>query len=102
MPGINLLDESAVKARKAIFGECFTHNAIDLDRPAANLRWRWMIEGDWKLIAPDSVNEPQGQAELYNLAQDPHEQVNLAHDERDRVARMQAALDAWWNPHARE
>ena len=47
------------KHRKAIFGECFTHNAVDLDDPAANLRWRWMIEGDWKLIVPDPNNEPQ-------------------------------------------
>ncbi len=99
MPGINLLDETAVQSRKAIFGECFTHNAIDLNEPAANLRWRWMIEGDWKLIAPDPVNEPQGKAELYNLADDPHESVDRAQDDRARVVRMQAALDAWWNPH---
>ena len=101
MPGINLLDETAVKARKAIFGECFTHNAIDLDNPAANLRWRWMIEGDWKLIVPDPVNEPHGKVELYNLADDPQEQVDRSRDERRRVARMRAALDAWWNPHPR-
>jgi uncharacterized sulfatase len=101
MPGINLLDETVVKARKAIFGECFTHNAVDLNEPAANLRWRWMIAGDWKLIAPDPVNEPQGKAELYNLADDPHELVDRAADDRPREARMQAALDAWWNPHPR-
>jgi len=101
MPGINLLDEQAVATRKAIFGECFTHNAVDLDKPAANLRWRWMIEGDWKLIAPDPVNEPQGRAELYNLSDDPHELVDRARGEGQRVARMRAALDAWWNPHPR-
>jgi arylsulfatase A-like enzyme len=101
MPGINLLDEAALKNRKAIFGECFTHNAIDLDDPAANLRWRWMIEGDWKLIAPDPINEPRGQAELYNLAKDPQEQVDRAPDEGQRVTRMRALLDAWWNPHPR-
>jgi arylsulfatase A-like enzyme len=101
MPGINLLDETAVKARKAIFGECFTHNAIDLDNPAANLRWRWMIEGDWKLIAPDPVNEPHGKVELYNLANDPLEQVDRSQEKGLHVARMRAALDAWWNPHPR-
>lgn len=101
MPGVNLLDEMAVKSRKAIFGECFTHNAIDLDNPAANLRWRWMIEGDWKLIVPDPVNEPEGNAELYNLADDPHELVDRSQKEGQRVTRMRAALDAWWNPHPR-
>ena len=99
MLGINLLDDTAVRRRKAIFGECFTHNAIDLDNPAANLRWRWMIEGDWKLIAPDPVNEPGAEAELYNLAEDPHERVDRSQQEGQRVARMRAALDAWWNPH---
>lgn len=99
MPGINLLNETAVKGRKAIFGECFTHNAIDLENPAANLRWRWMIEGDRKLIVPDPVNEPGGKTELYNLAEDPQERVDRSQVEGQRVARMQAALDAWWNPH---
>jgi uncharacterized sulfatase len=99
LPGVNLLDEMAVKGRNAIFGECFTHNAIDLDNPAANLRWRWMIEGDWKLIAPDPVNEPGGKTELYNLAEDPQERVDRSQVEGQRVARMGAALDAWWNPH---
>ena len=37
MPGVNLLDAAAVARRPAIFGECFTHNAVDLDDPAAGL-----------------------------------------------------------------
>ncbi len=101
MQGINLLDEKAVRDRRTIFGECFTHNANDLDDPAANLRWRWMIDGQWKLIAPDAANEPDAVVELYNLADDPHETKNLAPDQQQRVAAMQSMLDAWWNP-ARE
>lgn len=95
LPGVNLLDEAALKARRAVFGECFTHNAVDLDRPAANLRWRWTIEGDWKLIVPAPQHEPGG-VELYNLARDPHETGTLAAAEPDRVKAMRAALDAWW------
>ncbi|REK06760.1 MAG: sulfatase [Planctomycetota bacterium] len=98
MQGINLLDESAVKARQAIYGECFTHDANDLNDPAANLRWRWMVEGDWKLIVPDPQNEPDAEVELYNLADDEHEQHNLAGDEPKRVSRMREMLDDWWNP----
>ncbi len=78
MQGINLLDEAAVRERRAVYGECFTHNANDLNEPAANLRWRWMVEGPWKLIVPDAKNEPDAVVELYNLADDPHEETNLA------------------------
>jgi arylsulfatase A-like enzyme len=98
MQGVNLLDDQAVKSRPAIFGECFTHNAIDLDKPAANLRWRWMIHGYWKLIVPDERNEPKEQVELYDLATDPQETANLAAQNADRVARLRAELDAWWTP----
>ena len=83
---------------KTIFGECFTHNAIDLDRPAANLRWRWSVAGTWKLIVPDAKNEPAARVELYDLAHDPHETANLAEVERQRVERMKAELDRWWDP----
>jgi arylsulfatase A-like enzyme len=96
LPGLNLLDEAKVKARNTLFGECFTHNAVDLDRPASGLRWRWMIEGNWKLIVPAPQNESEGKVELFDLAADPQEKTNLAEKEAERVTRMRAALDAWW------
>jgi uncharacterized sulfatase len=98
MQGVNLLDDRAVRDRRAIYGECFTHNARDLNDPAANLRWRWTVEGDWKLIVPDRANEPDAPTELYNLREDPREEHNLAEGEVDRVDRMRAALDRWWTP----
>ena len=96
LPGLNLLDEAKVKSRSTLFGECFTHNAVDLDRPASGLRWRWTIDGTWKLIVPAVQNEPDGKVELFDLAADPLEKTNLADKEPDRVTRMRAALDAWW------
>jgi uncharacterized sulfatase len=98
MQGINLLDEQAVSNRKAVCGECFTHNAVDPNDPAASLRWRWTIEGPWKLIIPDAINEPNEQAELYDLVKDPHENTNLASQHADVVARLSARLNSWWNP----
>ncbi len=96
MLGVNLLDEKAVAARKTIFGECFTHNAVDLHKPAANLRWRWAIEGDWKLIVPAKQNEPDAAIELFNLAADSGEIKNLAATESARVTKLRAQLDEWW------
>jgi uncharacterized sulfatase len=98
LPGINLLDTRALRRRTALFGACFTHDAVDLDQPARNLRWRWGIEGWWKLIVPDPVNEPGGAVELYDLAADPFETRNLAGLKPDRVARLRRQLDAWWTP----
>jgi len=96
MPGINLLDDAAVAARHAVFGECFTQNSQDLDNPAASLRYRWMVEDQWKLIVPDLTNEPKAIVELFNLGDDPFEQHNLATEEPDRVRSMRAKIDAWW------
>ncbi|MGD9644527.1 MAG: sulfatase [Pirellulales bacterium] len=96
LPGIDLLDEPAVAARREIFGEVFLHTARSLDDPAANLRYRWTIAGDWKLIVPDKSNEPRGKVELFNVAGDPDERENLAAAKPDKVAALRARLDAWW------
>ncbi len=98
MHGINLLDEAAVGARKTIFGECFTHNFVDLNMPAANLRWRWVLDGYDKLIVPDKVNQPSDVVELYDLKADPLEENNLAGAHSDKVRELTAKLDAWWKP----
>ncbi len=98
LQGVNLLDDEAVRRRRAIFGECFTHNAVDLHRPAASVRFRWTIEEHWKLIVPDAKNEPDAKIELYDLAADPAEETNLAASQPRRVEQMRAELDRWWNP----
>ena len=98
LPGINLLDDSAVQSRKTLFGECFTHNSNDLDSPEKSLRWRWMIEGNTKLIVPNPRVEPTDSIELYRLDSDPMEVRNLAEIEQTQVAALRKKLDEWWEP----
>ena len=74
----------------------FFHTARSLDDPAANLRYRWLIAGDWKLIVPNTANEPAAAVELFNLAKDPDEREHLADTEPVKVAELRARLDAWW------
>ena len=99
LPGINLLDEKAVASRKTIFGECFTHNSNDLDRPEKSLRWRWMIDGNTKLIVPNTAVETKAETELYQLDSDPTEISNLAGSQSARVLELKKKLDTWWNPN---
>jgi uncharacterized sulfatase len=98
LPGINLLDEAAVESRKAIFGNCFTHNSKDLEAPGKSLRWRWMIEGNQKLIVPSETNEPNDSVALFKLDVDPNETRNVALENPTRVQELRSKLDAWWKP----
>lgn len=95
MTGIDLLDADAVNDRDVIFGEILEHDIVDLYRPLESLRYRWVIEGDWKLIAPNAPREPEGVNELYNVKEDPNEKVNLAGRHPERVAHLMKKLDGW-------
>ena len=97
MTGIDLLSVAAAQGktdRKAIFGEIFDHDVVDIDDPAPGLQFRWCIEGNWKLILPTAGSRP---AELYDLAADPHETNNLASKHRDVAARLKKLTDDWWS-----
>jgi arylsulfatase A-like enzyme len=96
LPGVNLADHTALAARRTLFGECFTHNAVDLARPASSLRWRWIIDGEWKLIVPAPQNEPDARPELFHISADPFEKEDLASQQPERVAQLRAQIDGWW------
>jgi arylsulfatase A-like enzyme len=96
MQGVNLLDECAVAGRNTIFGEILTHNAVDIHRPAASLRYRWAVSDHLKLILPARQNTPDATAELYDLVADPYEANNIAASNPAEVDRLTKLIDAWW------
>lgn len=117
--GVDLLDSKAVQARKYVFGECFTVRSQTLDDPAANVLWRWVTDGQWRLILPrtceadaalhttprDSYLTPDltatltaAQPMLYDVQADPGEDRNLAAEWPEVVATLRSELDGLWKP----
>ncbi|MCS7238650.1 MAG: sulfatase-like hydrolase/transferase [Thermoguttaceae bacterium] len=97
LPGSCLLDPEALQRRAAIFGATFTHEAVDVHNPAANLMYRWTIEGWWKLIVPHRANVAEGKPELYNLKEDPHESRNLIDEHPEVYHRLLQRIEGWWS-----
>lgn len=64
----------------------FPHYTNQGSRPSGAMR-----EGNWMLVEYYDTE----QVELYDLGSDVGESINLAAGQRDRVAQMRAALDAW-------
>ncbi|MGC6487955.1 MAG: sulfatase-like hydrolase/transferase [Planctomycetota bacterium] len=93
MSGVDLLDARA--ARAEVFGETYTHDVADLDRPTKGLKHRYVIQDGWKLIAPRDAG---ARPELYDLGADPFEEEDLVAAQPARAAALQRALDAWWRP----
>ncbi|NNJ27107.1 sulfatase-like hydrolase/transferase [Alienimonas chondri] len=103
MGGVNLLDDAALADRGPVFGEIFEHDQ-PFPAPAADgLMYRWVVDGNWKLILPYQPHYTAARGgvppvELFDLSADPHETKNLASANPAEVARLTALLDAWWDP----
>jgi len=104
--GLDLLDDAALKARPFVAGQNSTHDILELGRPAASLRYRWLVAGDLKLIVSSGLKTggtQQGSGDaiepprLFDLKADPGELKDLAAARPDDVKRLTALLDGWWS-----
>jgi arylsulfatase A-like enzyme len=112
LPGLDLTDQAAMKARKSVFIESYLHDLMDLDHPAKSLTARAIINENYKLIVPSKHKETNprrasfskiaGVIELFDLKNDPAETKNLAAEKPEEVARLKALLDAEWNPEGED
>jgi putative heme-binding domain-containing protein len=96
MQGINLMDKKAVSDRKAIFGEIFEHDIQDMNDPVASLMYRWVIDGDYKLILPYEKRLPNAKTELFNLEKDPFEKNDLSAEHPELVEKLTEKINDWW------
>ena len=82
-PYLPVLDIAAGKpnARTAVRGAIYEHDIPDIERAEPGLLFRWVIDGEWKL-----VSSADGKSrELYHVTADPQELKDLAASEPERV-----------------
>ena len=114
LPGLNLLENlesgEAIN-RDSIFGESFAHDIADLENPEASLLYRWCIKGKWKLLltydgevnrAKKTHPRTEKRPQLFDLIADPTEQVNLADENPEVVARLVAQIQGWYQVKERK
>jgi uncharacterized sulfatase len=100
LPGLDLMDRDAMKARKSVFVEAYTHDIADLADPSKSRIADVVIDGWWKLIVPGTAKPDRpfsGVPEttvLYDLKSDPLEDKDLAKDHPDVVARLVSMIKA--------
>lgn len=111
LPGIDLLPSAQglekLDAERAVFGEIYPGDASSLRHPERDIAYRWVRQGDFKLIVPHvNKGDAKGRAwenyvtesTLFNLAMDAGETRNLIAENKTKAKHLQRLLDAWWNP----
>ncbi len=89
--GIDLL-APANQSRDTFSGAVYSHDAVDIHSPEANLEYLWRIEGHWKLILPNPQRFPNRPIELYNIRDDPEETEDQSASHPDVVRQMIGVL----------
>ena len=93
LKGIDVLDESKLANRKAIFGEIYAHDFNTIDE---SIFYKMAITNPYKLIIPHEKNKPDEKVQLYDIYKDPYEKVNLAESRSDKVEELKKLIDESW------
>lgn len=91
--GINVLDDTALENRDAVFGEIYAH---DFNTVEGSLFYRMAMTEPYKLILPDATNKPDEKIELFNIYEDPYEQKNIANEHPEIVERLKQKIESTW------
>jgi uncharacterized sulfatase len=93
LDGINVLDETELENREAVFGEIYAH---DFNTIEGSLFYRMAMTNPYKLILPDETNKPDEKTQLFNIYDDPFEKENLAVDLPQIVEDLKKKIEAAW------
>ena len=113
LPGIDVLDESALSQQTITFAESYNHDITNVEVPTESILYKIAIEKDWKLVLPNKemvqkeattekeeyVGYYSNKPQLFNLADDPTESTNLAAQNPAEVERLTKAINDWWQPN---
>lgn len=105
LPGINLLDETARKNRKAVFGETHSIHNMTPGQPDDTLQYLWCVEDEWKLIVRKQGKDTthyrdvhqwdKAPVHLYRIKDDPRETTDLAEKHPEIVEALSRKIDVW-------
>jgi arylsulfatase A len=108
-PGVDLMVSAkgiAELQSRPVFGDIYPGDATSLGHPSSDVAYRWVREGDFKLIVPQpqqgrsAWGDYLDEVALFDVVHDPGETKNLAGEpgQRGRVERLTRLLDNWWTP----
>tara|TARA_R110000868_G_scaffold157300_3_gene384453 strand:+ start:3973 stop:5313 length:1341 start_codon:yes stop_codon:yes gene_type:complete len=94
LDGINVLDETELNNREAVFGEIYNH---DFNTIEDGLKYRMVMTNPYKLIVPDPKNRPNEKIQLYDIFKDPFEKVDLAGERPEVVNDLMKKIENSWS-----
>ena len=93
LDGINVLNETELKSREAVFGEIYNHDFNTVDE---SLKYKIAITEPYKLIVPDKTNRPNEKVQLFDIYKDPFEQEDLADKLPEVVKELENKIEVSW------
>jgi len=108
LPGVDLMPsargEDRLDPNRAVFGEIYPGDASLLGHPERDIAYRWVRDGNLKLIVPHRHGQRQAWGgylaglALFDVEQDPGETTDLSDNAEYayEIERLKRLLDDWW------